>query len=273
MTAETPIDNFEATLDEDSAEEIDEQVDDVYGDEERSEEQAEVTDNEESFWNGNPDELPEELKTTYKGMQSAFTKRMQRASELEKKYFDSIDAANQAVLSRVSEQRAQRAEQVQAEPEVAVPDLANGASPEDVILHYVQQEVQKAFKDSGVDRLAQDMQPVAVREKIVSAYREFAGSNPDLDHGTLAPLAGKVIDSDPELSALAEINPSAAIRLAARVASAEIKSAATKQKSRKRRQAAPVSARTGTVVKPRRESMLDAATRALKEAGLNPDAF
>ena len=269
MTAETPIDNFEATLDEDSAEEIDEQVDDVYGDEEHPSGQAEVTDDE-SFWNGNPNELPEELKATYKGMQSAFTKRMQRASELEKKYFDSIDAANQAVLSRVNEQRAQ---QPQAEPEEAAPDLANGASPEDVILHYVQQEVQKAFKDSGVDRLAQDMQPVAVREKIVSAYREFAGDNPNLDHGTLAPLAGKVIDSDPELSALAEINPSAAIRLAARVANAEIKSAATKQKSRKRRQAAPVSARTGTVVKPRRESMLDAATRALKEAGLNPDAF
>jgi hypothetical protein len=270
MTAETPIDNFEATPNEDNAEEIDEQVDDVYGDEEHPSGQAEVTDDDESFWNGNPDELPEELKATYKGMQSAFTKRMQRTSELEKKYFDSIDAANQAVLSRVSEQRAQQA---QAEPEAAAPDLANGASPEDVILHYVQQEVQKAFKDSGVDRLAQDMQPVAVREKIVSAYRTFAGDNPNLDHGTLAPLAGKVIDSDPELSALAEINPSAAIRLAARVASAEIKSAATKQKSRKRRQAAPVSARTGTVVKPRRESMLDAATRALKEAGLNPDAF
>ena len=72
---------------------------------------------------------------------------------------------------------------------------------------------------------------------------------------------------------MAQVNPAAAIRLAARVAQAEMKAVSTRQKSRKRRQAAPVAARSGTVVKPRRESMLDAASRALKEAGLNPDNF
>ncbi|HIA03330.1 MAG TPA: hypothetical protein EYN66_15720 [Myxococcales bacterium] len=271
MTAETPIDNSEETLLEDNFEETGSEADDAYGDEEHtsdadSEPGSDV--GEDTFWGGNPDELPEELKSSYKNMQGAFTKRMQRLASLENKYFESIDAANAAVLARQPIQEAP-----EPEVEASAPSMAEGASPEDVISHYVQQAVQKAVADSGISKVAEDMQPVAHRERVTGAYREFASSNPKLDHQKLAPITGSVIDNDPELAELAQVNPAAAIRLAARIAQAEMRAASTKQKSRKRHQAAPVSARTGTAVKPRRESMLDAAARALKEAGLNPDNF
>ena len=276
MTAETPIDNFEGTLLEDNPEEIGSEVEDAYGDEEHLTEydndpEEEVV-GDDSFWDGNPESLPDELKSVYKNMQSAFTKKMQRASALENKYFESIDAANAAILARQNAQ--QPVEEVEQE---VVPDLSKGASPEEVIQYYVEKatesQVQRRLEALGIKDLAQEMQPVAHRERVTGAYREFASSNPKLDHQKLAPLTGQVIDNDPELSEMAQVNPAAAIRLAARLAQAEMRAAATQQKSRKRRQAAPVAARSGTAVKPRRESMLDAATRALKEAGLNPDHF
>jgi len=267
MTAEMLANNPDEIHEEDNSDEIGEEVDDVDGNEEHFVSQS--SEQEESFWGGNPDELPEELQSTYKGMQAAFTKRMQRSAELERKYFDSIDAANAAVLARA---QADRTPELEAEPEPA-PDLSKGSSPEDVIQFYVKQAVKEAIESSGVSQLAQEMQPVAHREKVVGAYRVFAAENPELDHAQLAPLAGRAIDSDPELSELAAINPVAAIKLAARLAQAELRVSATKQKSRKRRQAAPVSARSGTSVKRKRESMLDAATRALKEAGISPEHF
>ena len=271
MTAETPIDNFEETLIEDNSEEIGSEADDAYGEEEHLVDHADEepeTEEDDSFWGGNPEELPDELKSSYKNMQAAFTKRMQRLSSLENKYFESIDAANAAVLSRQGEQQP-----VQEVQEETPPDLSKGARPEDVISYYVDKEVQRRLEASGIKDLAQEMQPVAHRERVTGAYREFASTNPKLDHQRLAPPTGQGIDNDPELSELAQVNPTAAIRLAARVAQAEMKAVVTRQKSRKRRQAAPVSARSGTAVKPRRESMLDAAARALKEAGLNPDNF
>jgi len=268
MTAEMLANNSDETLGEDSSEEIGEEVDDVDGNEEQLVSQ-DTSQEDEAFWGGNPEELPAELQNTYKGMQAAFTKRMQRVSDLERKYFESIDAANAAVLARA------QADTPAPQPEVEepAPDLSKGATPEDVIQYYVNQAVQEAVDASGVKSLAQEMQPVAHREKVVGAYRSFAAENPGIDHGRLAPLAGRVIDSDAELTQLASINPGAAIKLAARIAQAELSVAATKQKSRKKRQAAPVSARSGTAVKRKQESMLDAATRALKEAGLNPDGF
>ena len=268
MTAETPADNSEEIQNEDNFEETGELVADVGGDDEQLASESDSHD-EDAFWNGNPEELPDNLKSTYKSMQGAFTKRMQQLSKLEKKYFDSIDAANAALLARGEQGSAPEPEKVEETP----PDMANGASPDDVINFYVQQAVAKAIKETGVGRLAEEMQPVAHRERVTSAYRSFAADNPKLDHQKLAPLAGQIIDNDPELSESAPTNPSAAIRLAARVAQAEIKTMATKQKTKKRRQAAPVSARSGTVVQHRRESMLEAATRALKEAGVNPDSL
>ncbi len=269
MTAEMTDDNSDETLFEDNSDETVNEVDDVDGEEEHL--AAEQEDDGDNFWNGNPEELSEDLKPVYKNMQRAFTKRMQKVSDLEKKYFESIDAANAAVLARSRD--FSREEQPAEVPEEAAPDLSAGAKPEDVIEYYVKQAVKSAMQESGVDKLSQEMQPVAHRERIVSAYRSFAGNNPKLDHQQLAPLTGQIIDSDPELAELATTNPSAAIRIASRVAKAELKAQSTKKTSRSKRQAAPVSARSGTVVKRKRESMLDAATRALKEAGVNPDNF
>tara|TARA_R100000808_G_scaffold25087_1_gene61639 strand:+ start:12828 stop:13646 length:819 start_codon:yes stop_codon:yes gene_type:complete len=272
MTAETPIDNSEGILSEDNLEGIEHEDGDAYGDEEESHEvsNSEPSEDGDSFWGGNPEELPVELKSVYKNMQAAFTKRQQRLAALENKYFESIDAANAAVLARSQQPPTQdHVEEEAPEP----PQLDKGAKPEDVIQHYVNMAVKEAIEGSGIKNIAKEIQPVAHRERVVSAYKAYAEQNPDLDHQQLAPLAGRIIDSDSELSELAQVNPSAAIRLATRIASAEIKATATKQKNKKRRQAAPVAARNGTPVKRRRESMLDAATRALKEAGLNADSF
>ena len=98
MTAEMTDDNSDETLFEDNSEEIVDEVDDVDGEEEHLAAQQE--DDDDGFWNGNPEEISEELQPVYKNMQRAFTKRMQKVSALEKKYFESIDAANAAVLSR-----------------------------------------------------------------------------------------------------------------------------------------------------------------------------
>ena len=98
MTAEMTDDNSEETPFEDNSEEIVEEVDDVDGDEAHL--SGEQEDDGDNFWTGNPEELSDDLKPVYKNMQRAFTKRMQKVSELEKKYFESIDAANAAVLSR-----------------------------------------------------------------------------------------------------------------------------------------------------------------------------
>tara|TARA_R100000306_G_C4363585_1_gene136542 strand:- start:462 stop:1274 length:813 start_codon:yes stop_codon:yes gene_type:complete len=270
MTAEMLANNSDEIPEEDNSEETGEEVDDVDGNEEHFVSQ-EPTQEADPFWNGNPEELPEELQSTYKGMQAAFTKSMQEAAGLKEKYFESIDVANAAMMAQAKAQVP--TPQAEAEPQEVVPDLSAGASPEDVIKYYADQAVEKAMDAAGVNTLAQEMQPVAHREKVVGAYRSFAADYPDLDHGKLAPVAGQIIDSDPDLSKLASVNPGAAIRFAARIAQAEMKVVATKQKSRKRRQAAPVSARSGTSVKRKRESMLEAATRALKESGINPDTF
>ena len=271
MTAEMITDNYEETLaEEDNSEEIGDWVDDVDGEEEHFVSQDSAKDGE-SFWNGNPEELPEELKATYKGMQSAFTKSMQEASGLKEKYFESIDAANAAILAAQGNQA--QAPEPQAEVEEPAPDLSKGASPEDVIAYHARVAVAKAMESAGVNTLAKEMQPVAHRERVVGAYRSFAADNPELDHGKIAPIAGRIIDSDPDLSDLASVNPAAAIKFAARLAQAEAKVTAVKAKTKKKRQAAPVSARRGTVVKRKPETMLEAATRALKEAGISTDSF
>ena len=98
MTAEMTDDNSDETLFEDNSDETVNEVDDVDGEEEHL--AAEQEDDGDDFWSGNPEELSEDLKPVYKNMQRAFTKRMQKVSDLEKKYFESIDAANAAVLAR-----------------------------------------------------------------------------------------------------------------------------------------------------------------------------
>lgn len=273
MTAEMITDNSDEILDEeDNSDEIGDGVDDVHGDEGQPSEEGEHTpESSDEFWHGNPEELPEELRPAYKSMQRAFTKKMQRASSLEDRYISSIDAANAAVLARAKELN--QAELPATKEEEIPPDLADGSNPQDVIAYYVKQEVERQIKESGVDQISKEMQPVAQRERVVSAYRSFADENPKLDHTQLAPLTGQVIDADDELSDLASVNPAAAIRLASRIARAELAVTTAKAKTKKKRQAAPVSARSGTVIRRKPESMLEAATRALKEAGFPSDSF
>ena len=112
------------------------------------------------------------------------------------------------------------------------------------------------------------MRPVVSQQRVVRAYQQFASENPDLDHVILAAEVGRVLDSDTDLSELAEESPLKAVRLAAKVAKGNVAFAKTKAKSKKRREAAPVASRKGTVVRQKkRETALEAATRALKEQG------
>ena len=265
-------DNFEENLDtEDSSDGIGYENNDVEDDGYVGQEQeASSEDNGDSFWSGNPEELSEELKPVYKNMQSAFTKRMQKASELEQKYVDSIEAANAVLLDGRGKQENQGEAPHQIEQ---VPDMAKGAKPEEVIEFYVRKEVQDAIKSSGIGSVMDQVQPLANQQKVVSAYQRYAAENPGVNHQSLAGEVGQILDTDGDLGALAATNPEAAIRIAARMAQSNMASSSKRSKNKQRRQAAPVSARQGTVKSKRRESMLDAATRALKEVGLRPDGF
>lgn len=265
-------DNFEENLaPEDNSDEIGYENNDVEDDGYVGQEQeASSEDSGDSFWNGNPEELSGELQSVYKNMQSAFTKKMQRASELEQKYMNSIEAANAVLLNGRGEQQAQE----QAPPESQeVPDMSKGAKPEEVIEYYVQQAVGEAIKKSGINSVIDQVQPLANQQKVVAAYQKYAAENPGVNHQTIAGEVGQILDTNADLGALAATNPEAAIRIAAQMAQSSLASSSTRSKNKQRRQAAPVSARQGTVKSKRKESMLDAATRALKEAGLQPDGF
>tara|TARA_R110002020_G_scaffold60451_1_gene163715 strand:- start:2609 stop:3427 length:819 start_codon:yes stop_codon:yes gene_type:complete len=266
-------DNFEGTLDtEDNSDEIGFENNGVEEDGYAGHEQeASSEDSGDAFWNGNPEELSDELKPVYKNMQAAFTKRMQRASDLEQKYMDSIEAANAVLVSG----RGQGAPQENAPVEEVkdIPDMSKGAKPEEVIDYYVQQAVGEAIKKSGINSVIDQVQPLANQQKVVSAYQKYAAENPGMNHQTIAGQVGQILDTDADLGALAATNPDAAIRIAAQMAQSNVATTNKRSKEKQRRQAAPVSARQGSVKSRRKESMLDAATRALKEAGLQPDGF
>ena len=265
-------DNFEENLDtEDSSDEIGYENNDVEDDGYVGQgQEASSEDDGDSFWNGNPEELSGELQSVYKNMQSAFTKKMQRASDLEQKYVDSIEAANAVLVNGRGQQEAQEQAPHQNEQ---VPDMSKGAKPEEVIEYYVRKEVQDAIKGTGISSVIDQVPPLANQQKVVSAYQKYAAENPGVNHQTIAGEVGQILDTNEDLGALAATNPEAAIRIAAQMAQSSMASSSTRSKNKQRRQAAPVSARQGTVKSKRRESMLDAATRALKEVGLRPDGF
>jgi len=99
-------------------------------------------------------------------------------------------------------------------------------------------------------------------------------ASPELDHNQLAGAVGQVIDGDQELSQLSQANPHLAVRLATRVAQADLdaKRQAASHKNRSRQQAAPVAARNGTVVGSQAPASLEDAFRlALKQQGATPD--
>lgn len=209
------------------------------------------------------DDLKETLKKGFL-RQADYTRKTQAVAE-ERRRLDE----QRAVIDKILLSQSQSNETPAVE-DAGPPDVAEGASPQEVIDYYVNKAVTKKLDALGIAKTAEDMKPVVNQQRVVRAYQQFASENPDLDHGILAAEVGRVLDSDPDLSELAESSPLKAVRLAAKVANGNVASAKTKAKSKKRRAAAPVATRKGTVVtQKRRETPLEAATRALKEQGFN----
>jgi hypothetical protein len=213
------------------------------------------------------EDIPDELKDTLKRgflRQADYTRKTQAIAMERRRLDDQRAVVDQLMLSKQAPT---------ATPEVedtGPPDVAEGASPQDVISYYVDKAVKEKLDSLGIAQTAQEMQPVVNQQRVVRAYQSFAADHPDLDHSILAAEVGRVLDSDPDLGELAEADPSKAVRLAAKVASSNMTVAKTRAKSKKRRDAAPVATRKGTSVRqPKRETALEAATRALKEQGIN----
>ena len=213
---------------------------------------------------GIPEDVRDELKRGYL-RQSDYTKKTQALSDERRSLEERRSVVDQILLSQNSGNETQP----EAVEEKA-PDMADGASPEDVINYYVNKAVKDKLNSLGLDSTVNEIKPLAAQQRVVRAYKDWAKTQPDVDHNTFAATVGQVIDSDPDLTELAEANPERAIRIAAKVARANVSVAQTKAKSKKRHAAAPVASRKGTVVAKRgRETALEAATRALKEQGFN----
>ena len=235
---------------------------------EGSEEQEEVD------YSANPlayletrDDIPDDVKGALsKGFlrHSDYTRKTQAIADERRRLDDQRSVVDQIILERSDAKKAKKEEQ--APP----PNLAKGAKPEDVILYYVNKQVEARLADMGLNDKLTSLEPMAQQQKVVSSYQRFAKENPTLDHANMAAEVGRILDTDPDLSDLAEVNPDRAVRLAAKMVQSSRKVAKTTAKSKKRKEAAPVATRQGSVVrKSRRESPLEAATRALKEQGVN----
>ncbi len=213
------------------------------------------------------DSIPDDLRETLKQgflRQADYTRKTQALAMERRRLEDQRAVVDQLMLSK----QAPAAEEVVQDE--GPPDVADGASPQDVINYYVNKAVQEKLDNLGIAQTAQEMQPVVNQQRVVRAYQSFAAENPDLDHKVLAAEVGRVLDSDPDLGELAESDPTRAVRLAAKVAKSNMTVAKSQVKSKKRREAAPVASRKGTVVRQKkRETALEAATRALKEQGIN----
>ncbi len=209
------------------------------------------------------DDLKETLKKGFL-RQADYTRKTQAVAEERRRLDDQRAIVDKILLSQ------NKSVEEPAVEDTGPPDVADGASPQEVIDYYVNKAVKEKLDALGIAETAQEMQPVVSQQRVVRAYQQFASENPDLDHGILAAEVGRVLDSDSDLSELAETSPLKAVRLAAKVAKSNVVSAKTKAKSKKRREAAPVASRKGTVVRQKkRETALEAATRALKEQGFN----
>ena len=213
------------------------------------------------------DDIPEDVKGALsKGFlrQSDYTRKTQAIASERRRLDDQRSVVDQIILEKSEAKKAK--EEEKAPP----PDLARGAKPEDVILYYVNKQVEARLAEIGLNEKLTSLEPMAQQQKVVSSYQRFAKENPAIDHATMAAEVGRILDTDPDLSDLAEVNPDRAVRLAAKMAQSSRKVAKNTAKSKKRKEAAPVATRQGSVVrKGRRESPLEAATRALKEQGVN----
>jgi|TARA_A100001518_G_C1198168_1_gene42198 hypothetical protein len=214
------------------------------------------------------EDFPDEVREAIKGgflRQSDYTKKTQSLAADRARLDDRRSVVDQILLAQKGAAEAP-AEKKEAPP----PDMKKGASPEDVINYYVDRAVKAKLEALGVSETVNEIQPLAAQQRVVSAYRNWAKENPGLNHGDLAGEVGRVLDSDPDLVELASVDPDRAVRLAAKIAQTTASAAKTTAKSKKRRAAAPVSTRNGSAVtKKKRETPLEAATRALREQGVN----
>jgi hypothetical protein len=252
-------DNFDEALSEDNFDEA--------GQDEATE-PSEDSGNEPDFndpvaWLKAQDSIPEEVM---QAVEQGFLRRAdysQKTADVARKreLVDEIILREQAGKSNAQEKPAE---------EVKPPSLKEGATPEQVIDFYVQQAVQDKLKALGVGSTVEQMKPLVDQQRVVDAYREYASENPGQDHATLSSAVGQVLDTDPELAELAQSNPRAAVRAAARIAAAELKIAKGRVKKKQKRATAPASARAGAsriVEGGKRLTPLEAATQALKEQG------
>ena len=214
------------------------------------------------------EDIPDDVKDAVKRgflRQSDYTRKTQALANERARLEDRRSVVDQILLDRAGSKNAPEEEEAPV-----VPDMKNGASPEDVINHYVNQAVQAKMEALGIGKTVDEIRPIAAQQRVVRAYQDWAQDYPDVNHSELASLVGQVLDTDPDLAELAETNPDRAVRLAVKVASASSSSAKTKAKTKKRREVAPVASRKGPAVRQKdRESALEAATRALKEQGIN----
>jgi hypothetical protein len=209
-----------------------------------------------------PDEVKEELRRGFL-RQADYTRKTQGISDDRRKLEDQRSVVDQILLSQ------KKPETPEKVAEDTPPDMSNGASPEDVIDYYVNRAVHTKLNDLGIGSAVEEIRPLAAQQRVVKAYQSWAQDHPDIDHGNFATAVGQVLDSDPDLTELAQSDPDRAVRIAAKVARANTSAAKTVAKSKKRRAAAPVASRKGTVVsQKKRETALEAATRALKEQGV-----
>jgi hypothetical protein len=214
------------------------------------------------------DDIPEEVREAVKRgflRQADYTRKTQVLAAERSRLEDRRSVVDQILLSQ-KEGKAPAAEEKDEGP----PDMKNGASPEDVINYYVDQAVQSKIEALGIGKTVEEIRPIAAQQRVVRAYQSWASGHPDVDHTELASMVGQVLDSDTDLADIAEVDPDRAIRIAVKVARANTSAAKTKAKSKKRREAAPVASRKGPAVRQKdRETALEAATRALKEQGIN----
>jgi hypothetical protein len=211
-----------------------------------------------------PDEVKEELRRGFL-RQADYTKKTQGLA-YERRSLDEKRSVVDQILLQQQGGKESKKEEVEDKP----PDMAEGATPESVIDFYVNKAVQDKLVALGIGSTVDEIRPLAAQQRVVRAYQTWAQDHPDIDHGSFAATVGHVLDSDPDLTELASVDPDRAVRIAAKVARASNSAARTKAKSKKRHAAAPVASRKGSgVTKKTRETALEAATRALKEQGIN----
>ena len=215
---------------------------------------------------------PEELKSGYL-RQADYTRKTQEVAELRRELHTELEKARE--LRSVMLQGNSGAQQAPtaAEVEAPLPDPKVDAKGwiEGYIAQKVAAGVQNALDSAGVKGLRDEVQPLLQRERLGSEYQRFMQDSPELDHSALSAQAGAIIDSDSQLRELAETNPRLAVNVAAKLAQSRLEADRAKKKNTSRREAAPVAARTASVVNGGQATTLDDAFRlALQQQGIEP---